>query len=68
LRHVGAEPLGEQDVGLERDADDLLVTGRRDIEARELGLGSADRGRLAAKSTKTAEAVAPTGGVAAPAK
>ena len=38
LRDVSGQPLREQHVGLERDADDLLVVGRRNLQPRQLGL------------------------------
>ena len=44
MRH---EAPREHDVGFERDADDLLVVGRGDVEAGELGFGLADRCGLA---------------------
>ena len=48
LRDMPHEAPREHDVGFERDADDLLVVGRGDVEAGELGLGLVDRGGLAA--------------------
>ena len=37
-------PSRKYNIGFERDADDLLVAGRRYVEARQLAPGVADRG------------------------
>jgi hypothetical protein len=43
---MSRESPREQDVGFERDADDLLVAGRRHLKPRQLALGATDQGGL----------------------
>ena len=43
MPEMGEHPPREQDVGLECDADDLLVVRRRHLEPRQLRFGAADR-------------------------